>query len=267
MRASEKLLALALGEEGYLEKKSPYLLDDKTANAGSGNFTKYARDLDKTDIFNGPKQGFDWCAVFAVWTFWKSFGLETARKILYLPVRSCGAGVDWLVRYFRAAGAFGKEPAPGDFVFFTNATGSLWQHVGLVERVEAGRVYTVEGNTSGASGVIWNGGGVARKSYPVNYERIGGYGRPDWALVQDEEDEEMTNAQKEALFEEFKARLTGKDIADVLEPYLASKPAPDWAEGELSEAKDLGITDGTQPMRYVTRFEAAIMAKRAARAK
>lgn len=80
-----------------------------------------------------------------------------------------------------------------------------------------------------------------------------------------EEDEEMTQAQKEALFQEFLDRLTGKDIADKLNTYLAPLEAPEWARGELSEAMDLGITDGTQPLRYVPRFEAAIMAKRAAK--
>ncbi len=80
-----------------------------------------------------------------------------------------------------------------------------------------------------------------------------------------EEDEEMTKEQKDALFKEFLDRLSGEDIVNKLNLQLASQPAPDWAQGELQEAMDLGITDGTQPMRYVPRFEAAIMAKRAAK--
>ena len=42
---------------------------------------------------------------------------------------------------------------------------------------------TIEGNTSVASGVIENGGGVRQKSYNLSYERIIGYGRPDWSIV------------------------------------------------------------------------------------
>ena len=42
-----KVLAVAVAEIGYKEKKSNSQLDDKTANAGSGNYTKYARDFDK----------------------------------------------------------------------------------------------------------------------------------------------------------------------------------------------------------------------------
>ena len=40
----EKLLLTAQAEINYLEKKTNSQLDDKTANAGDNNFTKYARD-------------------------------------------------------------------------------------------------------------------------------------------------------------------------------------------------------------------------------
>lgn len=39
-------------------------------------------------------------------------------------------------------------------------------------------MYTIEGNTSGASGVVDNGGGVFKKSYSRTDYRISGYGRP-----------------------------------------------------------------------------------------
>ena len=39
-------------------------------------------------------------------------------------------------------------------------------------------VYTVEGNTSDASGVVANGGCVCKKSYPIGSSLIAGYGRP-----------------------------------------------------------------------------------------
>lgn len=182
MKAVDKLLAVALAEEGYLEKKSPSQLDDKTANAGAGNYTKYARDLDKTDIFNGPKQGYDWCATYVVWTHVAAFGVEAARKILYLPVKSCAAGVDWLVRYFKAAGAFVSEPVIGGPIFFTNAKGQ-WQHVETVYDYRDGIVYTIGGNTAGER--------VAQKSYSVNDKSIGGYGRPDWSQAPEDDIEDI----------------------------------------------------------------------------
>ena len=45
----------------------------------------------------------------------------------------------------------------------------LSDHVGIVEKVENGRVYTVEGNSSDS---------VRQKSYPLGYYEILGYGIP-----------------------------------------------------------------------------------------
>ena len=50
--------------------------------------------------------------------------------------------------------------------------------MGVVVEVTSSTITTVEGNTSGASGVIANGGGVCRKSYSRNSKVINGYGRP-----------------------------------------------------------------------------------------
>lgn len=88
------------------------------------------------------------------------------------------------------------------------------------------------------------------------------YGTPDnWAknwvevsntpTAESEEDEEMT-------YEKF------KDYMDKYMAELADEPVPDWAKAELQAAVDLGITDGTRPMQLIPRYQAAIMAKRAA---
>ena len=45
----------------------------------------------------------------------------------------------------------------------------LSDHTGIVQKVENGRVYTVEGNS---------GDSVRQKSYPVGYYEILGYGAP-----------------------------------------------------------------------------------------
>jgi peptidoglycan hydrolase-like protein with peptidoglycan-binding domain len=66
----------------------------------------------------------------------------------------------------------------GSQVFFRNAQRIC--HTGLVYKVDGSRFYTIEGNTSGASGVIANGGGVCRKSYPLGYGRVDGFGYPDY---------------------------------------------------------------------------------------
>ena len=158
------------------------LLDDKTANAGSKNCTKYARDLAKISYFNGNKQGAAWCAVFVAWCFVQAYGKAAALKLLCQPSSgNCGAGCKYILRYFRAKGQWHtSNPQPGDVVVFFDSTKSSYAHTGLVYKVTGSKVYTVEGNTSGASGVIANGGGVCKKSYSISYGRIAGYGRPAW---------------------------------------------------------------------------------------
>ncbi len=185
LTGSEKVVATAEAEVGYLEKRTNAMLDDKTANAGAGNFNKYARDLDAIGtIFNGRKNGYDWCAVFVTWCYVHTFGAEMAQKLLCQPRKSMAAGVRFAANYFKQKGQFHTVgPQPGDQIFYYGSDTSIWQHTGLVEKVANGRVYTIEGNTSKASGVIPNGGGVAQKNYPLSYGRIAGYGRPDWSLV------------------------------------------------------------------------------------
>lgn len=238
-----KVIQVALQEVGYLEKKDNSNLDSKTANAGSNNWTKYARDLDKLGVYNFAKNGFDWCDIFADWCFVQAYGLDNMVKMLYQPLKGLGAGCTYSMGYYRDNNALFSTPEAGDQCFFSRDGWKTSYHTGLVERVEGGRIYTVEGNTSNASGVIANGGGVARKSYPISMAM---YGRPNYSIV--EEDENMT----------------GEEIYNKLNEYLRSQPAPKWAEEELEEAKALGITDGTRPMELIPRYQAAIMAKRAA---
>lgn len=174
MNPVEKLLKIAEGELGYLEKKSNKDLDSKTANAGMNNYTKYARDIYPS------LQAQPWCDMFVDWCFVQAFGEVLAKKLI------CGgfsAYTPTSAQYFKNKGQYYKaDPKPGDQVFFKNSTRIY--HTGIVEKVESGKVYTIEGNTSGASGVVENGGGVFRKSYSLNDAKIDGYGRPDWTLVQ-----------------------------------------------------------------------------------
>lgn len=182
----QKVIDVALSEVGYLEKASKSNLDDKTANAGSGNYTKYARDLAKYPFFNGSKQGAAWCAVFVAWCHDKAYGKAAALKLLCQPTKAannCGAGCRYAMDYFKAKGQFHtSNPQPGDMIFFYSADKSSIAHTGIVYKVDNSKVYTVEGNTSGASGVIANGGGVCTKSYSLSYNRIVGYGRPDYGI-------------------------------------------------------------------------------------
>lgn len=174
---ADKLIKIAEAEEGYLEKASNASLDSDTANAGKANYTKYARDLDAIpNFYNGKKNGYSWCDVFVDWCFVKAFGAEAALKLTCQPEKSAGAGCKYSAQYYKAKGQFHKTPKVGDQIFF--ASGGDPNHTGIVYKVDSSKVYTIEGNTSGASGVVANGGGVFKKSYSLSNSRIYGYGRP-----------------------------------------------------------------------------------------
>lgn len=224
----ERLIATAKAEEGYLEKATNAQLDSKTANAGSNNWTKYARDLDNIgNIYNGKKNGYAWCDVFVDWCFIKTFGVNLAMKLLCQPYGGAGAGCTYSVQYYKQKDQFHKSnPQAGDQIFFTNDGGKTSYHTGLVIAVGNGKVYTIEGNTSSAPGVVPNGGCVRTKSYNLTATYICGYGRPDWSLVGDsveQEDEDMTLDRFKELMKEYRAELQDNDCG------TWSKDAREWA--------------------------------------
>ena len=170
MNAIDKLIQIAKNEVGYLEKASNSQLDSKTANAGSNNYTKYWRDVKPS------YQGQPWCAGFVSWCFMKAFGQEKAKELLK----------HWPYVYCPTLGnLFTKNANPkiGDIViFYRNGT---FTHTGIVTAVIGDMFYTIEGNTSGASGIIANGGGVCAKSY-LNSQMPGTkFCTPNYSLVKD----------------------------------------------------------------------------------
>lgn len=179
----QKVIDVALAEVGYLEKATYDQLDDPVANAGNKNYTKYARDLAKYPFYNGSKKGVAWCDVFVDWCFVQAYGVDAARALTYQPTnaeKNYGAGCKFSRDYFKSNGRLFDSPEPGDQIFFYSKDKSSISHTGLVYKVDGSKVYTIEGNTSGASGVVANGGGVFKKSYSLAYSRLAGFGRPMW---------------------------------------------------------------------------------------
>ena len=178
---ASELIKVAEAEVGYLEKETNKNLDSKKANAGDENYTKYARDFDTKypNFYNTKKNGYAWCDVFVDWCFCKAFGVNEALKLLGQPLKSYGAGCTWSARYFEKIGCFSRKPQVGAQIFFKDSKGEPC-HTGIVYKLDANYVYTIEGNTSSASGVVANGGAVAKKKYALNYSRIYGYGLPKY---------------------------------------------------------------------------------------
>lgn len=167
-KAIQRLIDIAVGEIGYLEKASSDGLDSKTENAGSGNYTKYWRDI------YPAYQAQPWCACFVSWVFKKAFGEETAKELLkHWPYVYCPT----------LASLFSKhaDPAVGDIViFYRNGT---FTHTGIVIAVSGDYFETVEGNTSGAFGIVENGGGVWKKAYYNSQLPGTKFCTPDWTLI------------------------------------------------------------------------------------
>lgn len=178
---ASKVIAVAEAEVGYLEKETNKNLYSKTGNAGDENYTKYAYEFDTKypKFYNGKKNGYAWCDIFVDWCLVKAFGVYPALDLLGQPLKSCGAGCTWSAKYYKQIGCFHTTPKVGDQIFFKDSSGDPC-HTGLVYKVTSSTVYTIEGNTSSAKGVVANGGAVAKKSYSRNYSRIYGYGRPKY---------------------------------------------------------------------------------------
>lgn len=220
----KKVITIAEDEVGYLEKKTNSSLYDDTANAGQNNYTKFAKELDNISLYGSRKNGYSWCNIFVHWCLIKAFGVENAMKIVNQISGRASASCTTSAKYYKNVGRFFHDPKPGDQMFFLDTDGSM-AHTGLVVEVKNGRVYTIEGNTSSASGVVANGGGVARKSYALNYAKIGGYGRPDYAAIDyyEEDDEDMNIERFKELMKEYRIELQDNDSANW------SNEARDWA--------------------------------------
>ncbi len=118
--------------------------------------------------------GFDsrveWCACFVSWCAEQCGYIEAGVIPKFAACAS--QGVPW----FKERGQWqdnSYEPRPGDIIFFDwddeGGQDGESDHVGIVERVEDGRVYTVEGNSGDA---------CRQRSYPIGYYEIYGYGIP-----------------------------------------------------------------------------------------
>ena len=195
------VLDLALAQVGYLEKASPKDEDSMLENAGSNNYTKFGRDLAQ-NVGSPYADGVAWCDMTVDWLFWKLGGKQAIIDQLY----GLSAYTPTSAQYFKNNNAWytGKSPKPGYQIFFKNSKRIC--HTGIVLKCENGTVYTIEGNTSSAKGVVANGGCVRQKSYPVTYAGIAGYGIPKCAANPSEINVPTASAVK---------KLQAKDIKEV----------------------------------------------------
>ena len=115
----------------------------------------------------------EWCACFVSWC---------ANQCGYIDAGIIPkfSGCEWGVSWFKQQGAWAGRnitPTPGMIIFFDwkdEEGGGLdgkADHVGIVEKVENGRVYTIEGNSADS---------CQERNYPVGNYQIMGYGVPQF---------------------------------------------------------------------------------------
>ena len=104
----------------------------------------------------------------------KTFGLETAKKLLrHWPYVYCPT----MANLFK----LNANPKVGDIVIFYR--NGEFAHTGLVIAVNGDQFTTIEGNTSGGSTIVPNGGGVCQKTYYNSNLPGTKFCTPDYSIV------------------------------------------------------------------------------------
>jgi len=181
------VVALAMSQAGYLESNSAGSYAGTTA--GSGNYTEYNYNMGNW----GSGYAYEWCATFCSWAIyqaqctnqgsisdWCRNHKYTNSAYIWREV-GCAHWADQLRHYgyFKYSKHNGGTyaPQPGDLIFYDWAGGKSGEdHIGIVVYSDSSYVYTIEGNTSDAQGLVSAGGGVFFKKYSLGYGYITGYG-------------------------------------------------------------------------------------------
>lgn len=179
MAIVDEMIKLAQSQVGYTE----------TGN----NHNKYAQYFDTEKSkggpypwFNGKKQNVAWCAIFICWLFVmvlepeKYLGSpDKVRQWLKFPrpADNCAAGCPYLWQYLVNRGwkADKTKGKAGDIIFFN----AKCTHVGIIEKVENGKYYTIEGNKNNK---------VARSSYSTSSSSVYGVIHPDYSSIEVKEE-------------------------------------------------------------------------------
>ena len=172
---------------------------------GANAYTKFGKWYGKNIEFDADYTAAPWCDMFLSWAAHKLGNEEWMGQFAWTVEHA---------RWFKDQDAWGTKPQPGAFVFYdwsgSNSIRGI-DHVGVVTRVEGGRIHTIEGNIDG---------GVAKRKVRET-DKVVGYGYP-WK-IKARLDEEA--AQREA--DEAAARTatsgtelgTGRDQLSTLIPH------------------------------------------------
>lgn len=198
MKKSE-IIKLANSEVGYLGKKSNADLYDKRANT-SGLFSKYAQELYEAGYYNFNKNGYNYCAVFVDWLFYKLAGSKEAA-IEVKPYNLYNASCTWCKKAYENAGRLTNKPEIGAQVFFLNKKKEI-AHTGIIVDLNDDEgIVTVEGNV---------GNNVVTCTYDPTNPIIDSFGLPFY----EEEPEPVPNDSVVISAEEYADLIKAKQFRD-----------------------------------------------------
>jgi len=148
-----KIIEMARAEIGYKE--------------GVNNSNKYSKEL-----YNKAQE---WCNDFVCWVMRKA-GVNTDIVPAYSYVPSTA---EWFSRkgQYKNSKAYGGNytPVHGDIILFDYNRNSTSDHIGLVEKVENGKVHTIEGNKDNM---------VKRCLYDISSKDIRAYCVPSYSAIE-----------------------------------------------------------------------------------
>lgn len=179
------------------------------------NHTKYATYFDTPkskggawQFFNTKKQGSAWCSLFPHYISCHLIGIEPTRSLFGEPkVDNCAAGVPYFWGYLTKKGyKVDKSKGQAGDIIFLNGN----KHVGIIEKVDAKKYYTIEGNKSNA---------VKRSSYAKGSSSVYGICHIPW--------EKFDKAETPAEPEPVKDQLP-----EPVNPVTPAKPASKPASGK-----------------------------------
>ena len=209
------------GSKPYLEKRTEEYLDDFQKNAGYNNYTKFARDVNS---WGQPGcQAQPWCAEFQFWKLVKILGITKALQIMGGGFYNCQSITQWA----KKKGTQHSTPKNGALIIFRDGS-----HIGSVRTFSKTYVYTNEGNTSSAAGVIANGGSCRNKQYLLSDPVIDGYVWIDW-----NEKAQSTDAWK----------ATGTATSTVDDLYIRETPNG-YVLGQINKGNRVEINGETSGM-------------------
>lgn len=175
------ILAVATTQIGYAEGS----LDGSGVGQGS-NYTKYGVWYDSAiGAGDGIYESASWDLMFLAWCADQA-NIPTdiilkGNTVPYVPY-VCSAFQNEGQLEMSAAQGGDYVPLAGDLIFFKSAGTTLPTHIGIVRYVADERVYTIEGNTTFASGEP-ESEGVAAKSYNLANSNIYAYATPTYTVA------------------------------------------------------------------------------------